>query len=350
MPFTLPTLPEALYRLSRLWRLIGCAALFPLILVAFLGLIGFSGIGASIAGLIGLAIVLAALFAGHAVLFPNAFEETLALSLVVTMFILVSGFAGGSILAWLFFLGFTVWMMMWGQNKISDVLSRTKPRQVTLTAKVRVPTDMDAAREWFPFAPESERGQFRFGAPDSEGVFPVWYDAPDTDMFAGLSMPEMPEFDSTEAFFEAVDLQPDDPAYEINMALRKEAEEAGLMPSSADAPDFWAVIDVDDEDHQSTRYLSKADDGTWQTDATVDHWFKPTKSGCYVTETETPSGYPWGQWLAIRLQDFQRDGLIHRRDLLLKKDTLALRGAHRWSLLLLTGRWFMQRQLKQAEA
>jgi hypothetical protein len=350
MPFALPNLPEALYRLNRLWRLIGCATVLPLIVVAFLGLIGFSGIGASLVGLIVLAVVLGALFAGHAVLFPNAVEETLALSLIVTMYALIAGFAGGSVLAWLFFLGFTVWTLMWGQNKINDLFARTTPRQVTLTAKIKVPADLEAAREWFPLAPESVRGQYRGGTPDADGVFPVWMDTPETDMFEGLNTPERPQFESTEAFFEAVDLQPDDPAYEINMALRKEAEEAGLMPIDADAPSFWAVIDVDDEDHQSTRLLTKDADGTWATDATVEQWFKPTTGGCYVTEQEVSHSFPWGHALMMRLQDFQRDGMIHKRDLLTDQLSISLRATHRWSLLLLTGRWFMQRQLNQAEA
>ena len=46
------------------------------------------------------------------------------------------------------------------------------------------------------------------------------------------------------------------------------------------------------------------------------------------------------------LMDFQMDGLVYLRDLILDQDTKALRETHRWSMLTLIGRWFAARNFR----
>ena len=64
-----------------------------------------------------------------------------------------------------------------------------------------------------------------------------------------------------------------------------------------------------------------------------------------MTETETPDSYPLGQTVSLWMNDFQTDGLVYLRDIIEKRETLALKAAHRWSLLTIAGRWVAGRMM-----
>ena len=346
MPFDLPNLSEALYRAMRLRRLISCAILFPLLIVALLGLVGLSGVGGSLLGLFFVALIFTIFIGGHAVVFPNANEETLSISLVLTVFSLNTAIFGGSVLAWIVFIVFTVWAMMWGQNSILGLISQSGSRKMTTKARIKVDAETEAAREWFPLAPDRERAQFRCGPPDTDGIFPVHYDFNMADIFEDLNLVCTTEQSHVQEIEEVEDLRTDDPAYDVKMALRRETSDQG-QPGDA-PPSFWAVIEADEQDYQKTRILTKDMAGAWVTESVVEHHFKAKKNGCVVIEAETAENFPIGQAITMWLSDFQADGLAYLRDLLVQQPSLSLRQTHRWSLLLLAGKWFAQRTLREA--
>ncbi|MCG6884710.1 MAG: hypothetical protein LJE62_13245 [Silicimonas sp.] len=350
MPFEYPSLDVILYRAWRLRRLIAFAAAIPFVIFAFLGLVGLNGLAGSTTGLIALTLVHLALIAGHAIVFPNAQEETLAIAFLLSAFGIVMAIIPSAVLGLLICLGLGIWGMMWGQAKIPFWQSATKPHHPVLKGRIRVRAEPEAVRAWYPLRPDSERGHFRCGPVGKDGAFPVWYGMPLPDIFSDVEKPEVPEFESNEEFLEAIGLDEDDPAYEINKMLREE----GLVdaPSAFDPeqPNFWARIETDEPDLQVTRLMEAKPGGGYETQSVVEHRFKRKRNSVIVTETDTPESYPWGMSFMMWLNDFHMDGLIYLRQLIEQTPVTALRGAHRWSLLTLAGRWFMVRQMGRADA
>jgi hypothetical protein len=346
MPFTFPALPELLYRLFRLRRMIALAVLVPFLAFTIVGLI--SG-GASLGGTVFLLVFLLLFLGGHLAVFPNAYEETLAISLYLTAFALLSPIIGGYVLGWVFLFALAVWFLFSVPGRILNWQTGTEPRPMVLSSRIRVAADAGKVREWFPLRPGKSRGHFRCGEAGQDGIFPVWYEAPSVDIFAGLNVPETPEYESIEDFHDAIGLDKDDPAHAVNKMLH---EEQVASAPDADAPTLWAVIEKTKPDYQKTRLMTKEADGSWKTESVVEHAFKALKrGGVVVTETDTNDAFPRGMAFTMWLNDFQADGLVYLRDLLLKTETHALRGTHRWSLMTLLGRWFAARQIaKYSEA
>ncbi len=314
MTFPFPGLRDAAYRLWRLKRLIAFCLIPTFLALVITGLPGV-GVVSSFAGLAYALAIVAALVALHVVMFPNAYSETMALSLVVGAGFLLAPLFGGSAFLWFLFGIFAIWVWMSGQIRILMWSGATKPHQPEFRSSVRTSADIETARNWFPLRPGLERGAYRCGAANADGVFAVWHD------------PGTPDFQEVLGIDVSADLaevdQPDNP------------------------PTFHAVIDEEGDDFQRTRLL-EGDRPDSPVQAVVETRFKARRAGCVVTECETPTAFPWGQSLTLWLNDFAKDGLVQSRDLLEGRETLALRAAHQGSLLQLFGGWFMWRMMKRA--
>ena len=344
MPFEFPAFSDITYRVWRLRRLIGVTTLLPLVIFALTGLFGFNALAGSTGGLALIGLVILSIIAAHTSIFPNAYEETLSISLVLAALALFLPAFGGSIFGWVIFIVFAIWLFMSGQTRISMWQMATKPHKPIIKAKVRTPAKIEAARSWFPLRPEMERGQYRCGPADADGVFPVWYDMPTVDVFEGINLPEQPEYATAEEYCAALGIEPADPEYDEIVAEWGAEEEPDAGESHAS---FWARIDEDSPECQRTEVLQRDGANSWTVETIVEHHFKPLKNGCIVTEIETPTAFPWGSSLTMWLNDFQKDGLVYLSDLLAEKDSKALKVTHRWSLLMLIGRWFMARQVNR---
>ncbi|MEO0915490.1 MAG: hypothetical protein AAFY31_00650 [Pseudomonadota bacterium] len=339
MPFTFPSLEEILYRAWRLRRLIAVATALPFVVLALLGLVGLNGLAGTTGGLIALLIVHLALIGAHAVLFPNAAEETASLSVVLAVFALIMATVPGTIVALILCLGFAVWAMIWGQAMVPELQSRTETHDPETTARIRVKAKPEAVRSWFPLRPNSQRGHIKCGPKDKTGAFPVWFDLAELsiDIFAGGPHVEGDVMDRVMSKLGG------DPDHTEEVPVNPSAEATG-------EPSFWARIDIDEPDLQRTRLFFRDDAGGETDSALVEHRFRSTKAGVVVTETDTTMNYPKGLSLGMWLTDFQLDGLIHSRELLENTVPKSLRSAHRWSLLTLGGRWFAVKQVDRADA
>lgn len=338
MPFTFPSLDEILYRAWRLRRLIAVATALPFILLAFLGLVGLNGLSGTTGGLIALLIVHAALIGAHAILFPNAAEETVAFSVTLAVFALIMAIVPGILVAVVLCLGFAIWAMIWGQAMVPDLQGRSAAHDPETTAKVRVKAKPEAARSWFPLRPNSQRGHITCGALDGTQAFPVWYELAETsvDIFSGVTPAEGDVMDRVMSKLGGVP----DAVQETSMAA---------TPQNKGEPSFWARIEIDEPDLQRTRLFFRDTAGVETVSSMIEHRFRTTKTGVVVTEIDTTMNYPKGMSLGMWLTDFQLDGLIHAKELLENTLPKSLRAAHRWSLLTLAGRWVSLKQMDRAD-
>ncbi|NNE88618.1 MAG: hypothetical protein HKN27_11125 [Silicimonas sp.] len=314
MPFSWPSFADVVYRLHRLRRLIACGIVMPLVVFAIVGAFGFGWVG-SVGGLAVMALVLTVLIAGHAVAFPNAHQETVVLSLLLTALGFLAPVLGSSVFGWFLFVVFGFLFVFLGQTRVLSWEMSRKTHEPTFQSKVKTRAPLKEARAWFPLRPNSTRGQYRCGPKNAEGVFPVWYDMPVTTVFDALDLPE------------AADLG----------AL----EDALSDPETAS---FFAQVEDDEEDYQRTKIL-QSNNASGPVLALVEHHFKPLKNGCMVAEMEAANDYPWGQTFSLWLNDFAKDGLVYHRDLLEGIETRSLRAAHRWSLLMLLSKRVMKRMM-----
>lgn len=351
MPFAFPSLDEVLYRAWRLRRLIAFCSAIPFVIFALLGLVGLNGLAGSVGGLIALAIVHTALIAAHAIVFPNAAEETFALSVTLSVFALIMAIIPSALVGLLLCLAFAAWAMIWGQAMVPDLQSKTNLHDPETTAKVKVSAKPEAVRAWFPLRPESERGQFKCGPLDKTDAFPVWFDLADVsvDVFSGIAPAEADVMNRVKSKLDQDYLTPDEFAY----AQAEEDKSRQLQEhfqQKQEEPSFWARIEIDKPDLQRTRLFFRGPSGTEEESSVVEHRFKTTKNGVIVAETDTTLNYPKGLSFGMWLTDFQLDGLIHARELLEQSSAHSLRAAHRWSMLTLAGRWFALRRMDRAGA
>jgi len=343
MPFAFPTLDEILYRAWRLRRLIAFCSAIPFVILALLGLVGLNGLAGSVGGLIALAIVHTALIAAHAILYPNAAEETFALSVTLSVFALIMALIPSTLFGFLLCLAFAGWAMVWGQAMVPDVQTKTEPHDPETTARIKVSAKPETVRAWFPLRPESERGQFKCGPRDGSGAFPVWFDlaAVSVDVFSGLAPEE-------EDVMERVKSKLEGGGFGSDRETSRQAQTTSQLPQ--EEPSFWARIEIDEPDFQRTRLFFRDTSGQEEESSVVEHRFKATKKGVVVTEIDTTLNYPKGLSFGAWLTDFQLDGLFHVRELLENTPPKSLRSAHRWSLLTLAARWFTARQMDRAGA
>lgn len=351
MPFAFPSLDEIMYRAWRLRRLIAFCSAIPFMIFALLGLVGLNGLAGSVAGLIALAVVHSLLIAGHAVLFPNAAEETFTLSVTLSVFALIMAIIPSALVGMLLCFAFASWATVWGQAKVPDIQSRTEPHDPETSARIKVSAKPETVRAWFPLRPESERGQFKCGAVDKSGAFPVWFDlaSVSVDVFSGIAPAEADVIDRVKSKLEPGNLTSEEIASARDVEDRSRQQHDHVQ-SQKDAPSFWARIEIDEPDFQRTRLFFREASGAEEESSVVEHRFKKAKGGIVVTEIDTTLNYPKGLSFGMWLTDFQLDGLIHTRELLENTAPKSLRSAHRWSLLTLAGRWFALRQVDRAGA
>lgn len=328
MPFEFPNWEQILYRVWRLRRLIAFANAIPFVIFAFLGLIGLNGLTDSVGGLLALTFVHVALITAHAVLFPNANEETLMVALLLAAFGLIMAVLP-ALIGLFVCIALAAWALTWGQSMVLEYLGATEPHDPETMARVKVKAEMEAVRAFFPLRPNTIRGQFRCGPPDAKGAFPVWHDLVVADMAGESAPPEDAVLDKVMSKLESDGSDPGRPA-----PVSKRSDPMQNKPS------FWAQIEIDEPGFQRTRLFFREASGKEEESSTVEHRFKAQKTGVLVTETDSTLNYPKGLSVSMWLNDFQLDGLVHLREHLENTPPKSLRAAHRWSLLTLAGQWF----------
>ena len=250
--FDLPTREEALYRAWRLRRLIAVATAIPFVIFALLGLVGLNGVAGSTFGLIFLTIIFVAMIGAHAIIFPNAHEETLTISLLLAAFGLIMAIIPGFFLAFVLWIALAIWALMWGQAKLTDLQMATEPHQPVMKGRIKVRAKPEAVRAWYPLRPESERGLHKCGAPDQDGVFPVWYDSRMPDIFETdhrSETPAQPEAADQAAPRRASGVSEhdaEDPVHAISRVLRDEVVQHDAPRFDMSHPSFWARIEADE--------------------------------------------------------------------------------------------------------
>ncbi len=340
MPFEFPNWEQVLYRLWRLRRLIAFANAVPFVFFALLGLVGLNTLTDSVAGLLALTVVHFMIIAAHAILFPNASEETLIVAFLLTVFGLIMAIFP-ILIGFVLCLALAAWALVWGQSLLMELLSRTETHDPDTTARVTVKAKPEAVRAFFPLRPNSIRGQFTCGPADEKGAFPVWHELSTLET-AGAAVPT-----------EDVVLD------KVMSKLGQEGVDLTQSSASATAPksdamqgppSFWAKIEIDEPGFQRTRLFFRTPSGEEEESSTVEHRFKSKKTGVQVTETDSTIGYPKGLSVMMWLNDFQKDGLVHLRELLeASPSATSLRLSHRWSILTMAGQWFAQKRFGRAE-
>lgn len=338
MPFSWPNTGEITYRLWRLKRLIAVCAILPLVFFAIMALIGFGSMGTATVGLLPIALFSILVVAGHAVLFPNSNQETVALSMTLTVLAIVAPIISGSIFGWFLFLIFAFWMQWAGQFRILNWQTATSTRSVTFAGKVKTSAPLEKARQWFPLRPDSVRGQFKCGPADETGMFPVWFDSGDADWLDAVGINDLSGADAPGYGKGDMDL-PDEEREELRNLL---GDDAFVDFNSAS---FYARIETDEPNLQRTQILIQGEGKEPDIHSVVEHTFKTGRNGCTVREVEQTAQFPWAQSMFMWLADFQADGLVHLRDLLEERQSLSLRATHKLGLLPLFSGWIMKRFL-----
>lgn len=339
MPFEFPNWEQVLYRAWRLRRLIAFANVIPLVIFALLGLVGLNSLTDSVGGLLALTVVHFAIIAAHAILFPNATDETLTVAILLAVFGLVMAILP-TLIGLVLCIGLGVWALMWGQVMLTTYLEATEMHDPDTTARVRVKADPEAVRTFFPLRPNSIRGPIKCGPADAEGAFPVWHELAVADIFSDMAPSE-------DAVLDKVRSKLDQDGVELSVG----GLAAGTKPKPdvmQSPPSFWARIEIDEPDFQRTRLFFRQPSGEEEESSTVEHRFKAKKGSVLVTETDSTLNYPKGLSATMWLNDFQLDGLIHLRELLENTAPRSLRSTHRWSLLTLAGQWFALKNLGRA--
>lgn len=293
MPFVLPELDEIGYRLWRLRRLILIGALAPALLWFLIGLAAWPFTGLAPGGSVTLFLFAAVILGLHAMLFPNANEETLTLSLGLMFLTLVEPLTGFSILARLAEWGVVAAALVLLPPRLVDVLARLRPIRHRSTSRVVTEKTADQARRHFPARPEQELPYRLCGPADAEGRFPVT-------------------------------LVPSGPLG-FNAGIDTAAGPAG--------PHVWARIVRNEPSRQETEFLSRDAAGQFELVSRLVHDIVAAPGGVRVVETEEIDGLPLGVSLLLWLTDYQCDGLIQARDMLEGRTSMALRQAPRVAAL-----------------
>ncbi len=338
MPFEFPNWEQVLYRAWRLRRLIAFANAIPFVIFALLGLVGLNSLTDSVGGLLALTVVHFAIIAAHAVLFPNATDETLTVAILLAAFGLIMAIFP-VLIGLILCLGLGVWAMMWGQVMLTNYLGSSEAHDPETTARVKVKAEPDAVRAFFPLRPNSIRGQFKCGPADAKGAFPVWHELATVDIFADTPAGEDGVLDKVMS-----KLGQDG----ADLTDRAAADTGAKRDPMQEPPSFWAEVEIDEPAFQRTRLFFRQSSGEEEESSVVEHRFKAKKGYVVVSETDSTQNYPKGLSASMWLNDFQLDGLIYLRELLENTAPKSLRSAHRWSLLTLAGQWFALKNLGRA--
>lgn len=335
MPFELPSWDEVLYRAWRLRRLIAFANVVPFVIFALLGLVGLNSVTDSVGGLLALTVVHFVIIAAHAIMFPNANEETLTVALLLAAFGIIMA-VSPALIGLLLCAALAVWALVWGQAKLVAWQSSTETHDPETTARLKIKGKPEAVRAFIPLRPNSTRGQFKCGPVDQTGAFPVWSELASTDASQPVPAQEDDVLDKVMSKLGSTGFDPVKPEPVDHRAMAEE-------------PSFWARIEMDEPEFQRTRLFFRDASGKEEESSCVEHRFKPRKSGVIVRETDMTLNYPKGLSAGMWLNDFQLDGLIYLREIFENTPRKSLRAAHRWSLLTLAGQWFSIRQMERAD-
>lgn len=278
MPFDWPTTAQMMYRIARLRRLVALAVLIPVCVMLIGSLLDPAFLSPHHATLAALAV--AALVAGHAVLFPNAPLETISLSISVTALSVVAPVIrqiaamapadhGDAALLILVLLSVLVaGVLMAGVQMILSFLVYLGPVvKLRINAAVDVACSPAVARRQFALLPDMRRGRILTGAADDQGFFDVAVASPQ------IVDPENPS-------------QP----WVVQVAAK--------------------VLEQSDDHHQVMLVL---DSGTV---TVTSERFVTTRHGCRVEISELPGDFTLGMHLLFWLTDQQVDNLMETADVI----------------------------------
>ena len=340
MLFAWPRSRDIVYRLIRLRRLIGVAAVLPVLVAGVSGLAGWALTGEAPGSLVPVAVLSVVTMTGHAVLFPQARAETMALSLTLCLLIVAAPLAGASVLGWavLVLLGLVALMVLQSRLLLWEMATPLRPMKVR--AQVRSTLDAEEARKRFPLRPGREDARLICGPADAEGIFPVRLPAVSTGMADALCAAyPLPEGLEAEILAELD-------------ALDGEGGEDGATGPEPDevGADFWAKILTDTVAGTDVLILTENAEGRLAEASRTTYRVFAKRQGCVLEESEVNPGFPIGAALGMWLTDFAQDGLVMTRDGLEGRETLSLRDTHDASLLNLIGFWLLRRRLAGMDA
>jgi hypothetical protein len=298
MDFTFPERDEVAYRIWRLRRLIVCAAVVPVVVSLVAQTLAWPFIGAGPVGLVPLFVVSLALIAAHAVLFPAVPVETMTLSLGLSFLALVEPLIGANLILRVLELLVFAAIVLFSQPLVLRWQAASRPITASFRASVTTEHAVAQARAAFAPGPGMRNANVACGQADASGLFPV---------LPGLG----PQSGTAEAAHNEADTGPD--------------------------PTLWAKIIKDTDDARHIRVYETDETGKRVPTAVCAFSFKAMPEGCRVTEVETVEAFPVGQAAGMWLTDYQRDSLIHIRDGLEGRTTMAIRAVSDASLLTLLG-------------
>lgn len=322
--FEFPTLSHLSYRLWRLRRLIVVGALIPIIAYLLVALIRWGVTGYPPSGVFAFGFLCLVVVAIHAVLFPNATTETGMISLGLAFLVIAAPLAGNSILGWAVLILIAVVAAIFGQNRLLGLQMGSKKVATVISASVRTNAAQEQAMQAFGEVPERAETDRRSGAVDEDGMFPVFL----TPQFSALIEGLDEEFDQggDSADFDGEDIEHTD-------AL----EELEPMPS------YWVRIEEQTDDYQKATIFLANGLGGFEPHSTNEIRIEKAGKGFKITETETLVAFEQGMSLGMWITEFQKDGMVMRRDRLEGLPEQALRTQHQDSLLMMLGRAFMRR-------
>ncbi len=340
MPFSFPTFADVLYRLVRLRKLIFCGVMFPVAVYVLVQLLWWLAVGQPVTGVLTFAFIFFVVVASHAILFPNAMAETATVSVALAILVVAAPLAGNSVLGWLVLLLIAAFVAVFGQNRLLN-WQMTGPKSArVLRASVYTTAPKEQAITAFTMQPNRDEDDHRSGAPDADGVFPVFLKMHDQGIDEGLG----PEFD--EMMQRAARENADEIREEMEALRDQGAFDGPDVGELASMPSYWVEIIEETADYQKIRAFVPDEGLARREHGITEYKFTPAGKGWTVTETETVMGFEQGLNLGMWMTDFQKDRLIMIRDRLEQRKSPALRLQHTHGLLTLLGRAFMRRQLR----
>ena len=299
MAFDWPTAEELLYRAMRLRRVILCGLMLPLLSVILLSFGEPPALVAERAGLAALGMTL--LITGHAVLFPNATLETLALSCASSALILVMPViravaslapAEHATAALILVLAFAVVLagvlMALLQIVLGWIVYAGPVVSLRLRTVADVPCSPSVAHRQCALQPGIRRGRLMTGIADEDGMFEV-----------AIAAPHL--------------IDPDAP--ELPQIVKVTAK---VMNSTPERHDVMLILP-----NGSVTVTSLA--------------FAATTAGCRITVSDLPGDFTLGMHLLFWLTDQQADNLTEMTDVILGNEARANGLAHGVSLLWVAG-------------
>ena len=201
-----------------------------------------------------------------------------------------------------------------------------------LSASVRTKASQEQAMQAFAEFPDRTQADRRSGPVDDDGKFPVFLTPPMMPMIEELHFePELSDEDETQTTLEA----------------EGDLEEIEVPDEIDEMPDYWVKIDEQMPDYQKASILMSDGLGGFNKNSTIEYRLDKSGNGLKVTETETLEAFEQGMRLGMWITDYQKDGLIMRRDRLESLPERAIRTQQQDSLLAMLGRMFMRRMMKR---